>query len=272
MSCTRGLAGKRAVKKQTQEKRISGGSAFNGIWAGDSEVEPGYYSSLELDYPKCKDSKKCPDSALCPKHGTPKAGPGRRCGISGTADTHEYHLEQLVKKCLIERGYPEIIDEEGAYPEQPLAYFIVQIDKSTCQSYNLKENFFGYRGVPTSRTQLLLEELSDKHGVFIMVVVQATHTFDVNGCDALLHSAQKRKLRSYPAPLCTNHIVRDWERACDEICHARTIQRCFMRALRRNTEGDIDESLVPQSTRDWYDGADDEQNTDSENESDCVWS
>ena len=38
----------------------------------------------------------------------------------------------------------------------------------------------------TSRTQLLLEELSDKHGVFIMVVVQATHTFDVNGCDALI--------------------------------------------------------------------------------------
>ena len=110
-------------------------------------------------------------------------------------------------------------------------------DKSTWQSYNLKENFFGYRGVPTSRTQLLLEELSDKHGVFTIVVVQAT-----NGCDALLHSAQKRKLRNYPAPLCTDHIVRDWKRACDEICYARTIQRCFMRALRRNTEGNIDES------------------------------
>jgi len=178
----------------------------------------------------------------------------------------------LVKKCFIERGYPEIIDEVGAYPEQPLAYFIVQIDKSTCQSYNLKENFFGYRGVPTSRTQLLLEELSDKHGVFIMVVVQATHTFDVNGCDALLHSAQKRKFRSYPAPLCTDHIARDWKRACDEICHARTIQRCFTRALQQNAEEGIDESLVPQSIRDWYDGTDDEQDTDSENQSDCEWS
>ena len=90
----------------------------------------------------------------------------------------------------------EIIDEGdivGKYPEQPLAYFIVQIDKSTCQSYNLKQNFFGYRGVPTSRTQLLLEDIAEKHGVFIMVVVQATHTFDVNGCDALLNSSQKRK-------------------------------------------------------------------------------
>ena len=35
---------------------------------------------------------------------------------------------------------------------------------------------------------------------------------------------------------------------------------------------DIDESLVPQSVRDWYDGTDDEQDTDSEQESDCEWS
>ena len=94
-----------------------------------------------------------------------------------------------------------MIDEVGAYPEQPLAYFIVQIDKSTYQSYNLKENFFGYRGVPTSRTQLLLEEFSDKHGVFIIVVVQSTHTFDVNGCDALLHSAQKPEIAKLPCPI-----------------------------------------------------------------------
>ena len=46
------------------------------------------------------------------------------CVISrnfGTADTHEYHLERLVKKCLIDRGYNEIIDEGdivGKYPEQ----------------------------------------------------------------------------------------------------------------------------------------------------------
>ena len=173
---------------------------------------------------------------------------------------------------MIEREYREIIDEVGAYSEQPLPYVIVQIDKSTCQSYNFKENFFGYRGVPTSRTQVLLEQLSDKRGVFVMVVVQATHTFDVNGCDALLRSAQRQKLRSYPAPLCTDHIVRDWKRACDEIFHALTIQRCSMRALRPNTERDIDESVVPQSIRDWYDGTDDEQDTDSENEFDCEWS
>ena len=35
---------------------------------------------------------------------------------------------------------------------------------------------------------------------------------------------------------------------------------------------DIDESLVLQSVRDWYDGTDDKQDTDSEQESDYEWS
>ena len=131
----------------------------------------------------------------------------------------------------------------------------------------MKHNSFGYRGVSTSRTELLLEEIADAHGVFIMVVVQATHTFDVNGCDALLHPAQKRKLRGYPPLLCTDRIVRDWNRVCDEVCHSRTIQWCFMWALRQNTEGNIEESLVPQSIRDWYDGTDDEPDTEAEKES-----
>ena len=98
-----------------------------------------------------------------------------------------------------------------------------------------------------------------------MVVVQATHTFGVNACDVLLHFAQKRKLRNISALLCTDHIIRDWNRACDEVCHSKTIQRCFIRALRRNMEGDIDGSLVPQSIRNWYG---DEGDTESEKESD----
>ena len=75
------------MKRNTQEKRILGGSAFNGIWPGDGEVDPGFYSELELDYPKCKHSKKYPESSLCVYHGTPKAGPDRTCGVSRTADT-----------------------------------------------------------------------------------------------------------------------------------------------------------------------------------------
>ena len=71
-------------------------------------------------------------------------------------------------------------------------------------TYNLKENFFEYHGVPTSRTTFLLEEIADMYGVYILVAVQATHTFDVNGCDALLHSAQKKRMRSFFAPLKRN--------------------------------------------------------------------
>ena len=40
----------------------------------------------------------------------------------------------------------------------------------TCQSYNHATNLFGYNGVPTKRTMLLLEEISEMHGVFIMAV------------------------------------------------------------------------------------------------------
>ncbi len=45
-----------------------------------------------------------------------------------------------------------------------------------------------------------------------------------------------------------------------------------MRALRLNADGDIDENLVPQSIRDWYENTDDEEDTLSEHESDCEWS
>ena len=106
--------------------------------------------------------------------------------------------------------------------------------------------------------------------VFIMVVVQATHTLTLMAAILCFTLLKSRNCEVTPTP--TNHIVRDWKKACDEVCHARTIQHCFMRTLRRNTEGDIDESLVPQSIRDWYNGTDDEQDTESENESDCEWS
>ena len=133
------------------------------------------------------------------------------------------------------------------------------------------QDFLGYRGVPTVRTTLLLEEIADSYGVFILVIPQATHIFDVNVCDALLHSVQKKRMRSFPAPLRTDHIMRDWKRACDEVCHHRTIQRCFMRALCRDADGEIDESLVPRPIRDWYVDSEDEQDTTSECDSDCEW-
>ena len=119
--------------------------------------------------------------------------------------------------------------------------------------------------MPTKRTQLLLEDIAVFHGVFIMAVCLATHCFDVNGCDALLLPAQKKKMRSYPAPLlCTEHIIRDWKRACEGVCTDRLIQRCFMRALERDADGNIDKSLIPQSILDWYS---DKEISSSESES-----
>ena len=75
---------------------------------------------------------------------------------------------------------------------------------------------------------------------------------------------KSEKMRSFPAPLCREHIVRDFKRACEEACTERLIQRCFMRALERNAEGDVDKSLVPQQIRDWYDGSSDEESTSEE--------
>ena len=44
-----------------------------------------------------------------------------------------------------------------------------------------------------------------------------------------------------------------------------------MRALRRDANGEVDESLVPKAIRDWYVGSEDEQDTVSECDSDCEW-
>ena len=78
-------------------------------------------------------------------------------------------------------------------------------------------------------------------------------------------------MRSFSAPLCTEHIVRDWKRARDEVCHHRIIQRCFMRALRRDAGGEIDQSLVPKAIREWYTDSEDEEETSSKSDSDCEW-
>ena len=68
-------------------------------------------------------------------------------------------------------------------------------------------------------------------------------------------------MRSYPAPLCQEHEIRDFDRACEEACTDRLIQRCFIRALRRNAEGDIDKTMIPRDIIAWYEDTDDEDDT-----------
>ena len=56
-----------------------------------------------------------------------------------------------MKKMLTGRGCEEVdLEDDENYPEQPRGYFLVQMDKSTCQSYNHAMNFFNYNGVLAS--------------------------------------------------------------------------------------------------------------------------
>ena len=64
-------------------------------------------------------------------------------------------------------------------------------------------------------------------------------------------------------------IQRDWNRAAAEISESgRLVQRSFWRAFRRNAEGDIDESLIPEELLAWYDDTEDEEETVEEVDSD----
>ena len=56
------------------------------------------------------------------------------------------------------------------------------------------------------------------------------------------------------------HIKRDWALATAEVsADGRLVQRSFWRAFRRNAEGDINESLIPESLVAWYADSDDEK-------------
>ena len=130
------------------------------------------------------------------------------------------------------------------------------------------EGIFGYPGNPTIDVTLLLEEIAADYGVFIGVIVQPTHRFDLNSCDALYHSVVKRRARQFPFPLCQEHILQDYAIAVKEVSTHRVIQRSFWRAHRRNEKGDIDHSLIPEAIRNWYKSQSDEEDTVSEHESD----
>ena len=142
------------------------------------------------------------------------------------------------------------------------------MDKSTCQSNNRGVGIFGYPGKPTVDANLLLQDVADEYGVFIGVIVQPTHRFDFNACDALYHSVVKRRVRQYPFPLCQEHILRDYALAVKEVSTDRLIQRSFWRAHRRNEKGDIDHSLIPTDIQARHINNSDEEDTVSERESD----
>ena len=64
----------------------------------------------------------------------------------------------------------------------------MQIDKSTCLSYNHEINDFGYKGVPNSACLKVVRKIEEDLNIFIEIDIQATHTFDLNAQDALFHA------------------------------------------------------------------------------------
>ena len=56
----------------------------------------------------------------------------------------------------------------------------MQIDKSTCLSYNNETNEFGYRSVPNGACNKITEKLEKELNIFIDVEIQPTHTFDLS--------------------------------------------------------------------------------------------
>ena len=78
-----------------------------------------------------------------------------------------------MRKSIESRGWEKFnSDNEGKdcenYPKPGTFrdFFVVQADKSTCQSYNLKVGIFGYQGVPTVDAGLLLDEIAEDYGMF----------------------------------------------------------------------------------------------------------
>ena len=143
----------------------------------------------------------------------------------------------------------------------------MRLDKSTCHSYNLGDGIFGYKGISTKAVQKLLSEVEQKYNV-IKAIVQPTHCFDLNACDALYHSVAKRRLWQFRAPLCQAHIKRDWALATADVsADGRLVQWSFWRAF-RNAIGAIDESLIPQSLVACYEDSDDEEDIVEEIEND----
>lgn len=256
----RAPVGKTPVVKRSQEKIFGSSSAFVAVWPGDGDSEPGIYTYLEPNLPKCPMQKK---RKPCP-HG-PSCGPGRVHGSSGTAATHCYHLKRFVKQHLHERGFKPLKRKR----KKPRAEITVQLDKSTCQSYNRGENKFGYLGVATKKTKQILQEIGDEYQVKIEAEIQPTHSYDFNAPDALIHSAIKREMRSKKPAQTFSQLERDFKKAVKDVCHARTIQRSFVRAYSRDAKGDIDTTLIPSQLLDWY--SDEEMSDGEENSDDIEW-
>ena len=120
------------------------------------------------------------------------------------------------------------------------------------------------------RFKELLKEIEFEYAVELSVEIQPTHTFDLNAQDALYHAEAKRQIRLQGFPKNNEDLVQKCKAAFRKIS-LDSIQRGFMRAYSRDADGNVDESIIPESISGWYDadisedeGASDDLNIDSD--------
>jgi len=240
------------------EKTFGTGTGYTASAPGNGDVEPWSYAELELNKYKCvsiKRKKPCP-------HG-PDVGPQRYHGGSGTAAIHYYHLKRQLQSFFQHRGITKRNAKSRRGKRRRKPKFVIQMDKSTCQTINNKQNEkFGYNGILRPKTRLLLDEMELDYAVTIETEIQFTHGFDVNAQDALFHAALKRELRNGPMPKSNNHLQILFAAAAERTNDPRTIQRGFVRAYSRDENGDKNMEMIPTELLDWY--SDVEMSSDEE--------
>ena len=182
--------------KLKEDENTFGGAAtlYTASWRPGTEpqdedswgerYEPGHSVGFEPNLYCCKDIK-------C-SHG-PDHGPSRKHGGSGTTPIHQCHLNRAIRKLCKERQ----LTKANSYKRKrrnSRPIITVQIDRSTCLSYNGDTNEFGYDGIPNGACNKVAEKIQKDLNVIIDVDIQPTHTFDLNSQDAMYHALFKYDL------------------------------------------------------------------------------
>lgn len=258
----RAPAGKFPILKEN-EKTFGTGTGYTATSPGDANSEPWSYCELEMNKYKCVGLKKKPPK--CP-HGD-DCGPNRPHGSSGTAAIHYFHLKKQLHSLLKHRG---ITKKNKHLRKKKKPTFIVQLDKSTCQTVNTQINKqFGYKGILRPKSRILFDTFEKNYNIKIKAEVQFTHGFDVNAQDTMFHAALKLELKNGKMPKNSDHLQILFKAAAKRASNPRTIQKGFVRAYSRDQNGDKDLTMVPQELNDWYSNNDpfssDEEETDDLN-------
>ena len=209
------------VSHKTDERVQTGATGYAAVWGGHKSHSPGMYVALEPNFKKCadlKNAKRGIDEWPC-THGPP-TGIKRTCGGGGTRYQHVIHLKAAPEQFCVDTGILERKSGEAKSSDDPIR--VLQLDKSTNLIYLRKQNRLGYNGVPTKRMQAIIDEIEKKFCVQIDILVQPTHYFCFNACDALVFSIIKsngRKIaaKPYSWPKNLKDLRKIWDLSCENV-------------------------------------------------------